>query len=316
MASTREPWIKLKIGVITSDKVASLSDDSAWRGWITALVLAKTQRRMGVFISRGHLAELLGRRGVYVDEYTQRGLLHVAPVLCADCARRHVDDNLDSGNLVVHDYLVEQRDPTNAERQAAWRAAHHVDRDGNVTVTVTGTVTPPTVTQVPDESTVTHAVPPPVTPEPVTSLSRPEPPGTGPSTDNGDITPDSPARGMTVTVTETVRRRRTKKDVLDEELDRAAAAPVRAAVVDELDFSDPNRAGRLRPSSEPRALTPPAGIAAVTPGWRLPCTNYVAHQSQHRILDGQAVCPPCEDAAAAAGTFPPADRPGDLWSPA
>ena len=316
MASTREPWIKLKIGVITSDKVASLSDDSAWRGWITALVLAKTQRRMGVFISRGHLAELLGRRGVYVDEYTQRGLLHVAPVLCADCARRHVDDNLDSGNLVVHDYLVEQRDPTNAERQAAWRAAHQVDRDGNVTVTVTGTVTPPSVTKVPDDTTATHALPPPVTPEPVTSSSRSAPPDPSPSTDNGDVTPDSRTRGMTVTVTETGRRRRTKKDVIEEELDRAAAAPVRAAVVDELDLSDPNRPGRPRASSEPRPLTVPAGIASATPSWRLPCADYVAHQQQHRLIDGQAVCPPCEDAAAKAGTFPPADRPGDLWGQA
>lgn len=311
MASTREPWIKLKIGVITSDKVASLSDDSAWRGWITTLVLAKTQRRMGVFISRGHLAELLGRRGLYVDEYVQRGLLHVAPALCADCARRHLDDNLDSGNLVVHDYLAEQRDPTNAERQAAWRAAHQVDRDGNVTENVTGNVTPPTVTPESDDATVPQEAPSTVTPDAVTS---PSPPAT-PSTPNGDVTPDSHARGMTVTVTETVRRRK-KKDVLDEELDRAADVPVRATPVDELDLSDPNRAGRPRASTEQRPLTPPPGIASATPQWRLPCTNYVAHQQQHRLVDGQAVCPVCEEAAAKAGTFPPANGSSDLWGQA
>jgi hypothetical protein len=113
---------------------------------------------------------------------------------------------------------------------------------------------------------------------------------------------------MTVTVTP-----RKKKDVFDEELERAASAPVRAApVVDDLDLSDLGRAGRPRASSRP--LTIPPAIAAATPSWRLPCTNYVAHQHHHQLVDGQAVCPPCEEAAAAAGTFPPADRTADLWN--
>ncbi len=310
MGSTREPWIKVKVGFGRSDKLAafaseSYAGDSERLGYLYLMLEAKIQRRMGVFVSRRHVEELLGRRAGFFDGYVQAGLLHIAPMLCTECARRHVADNLDSGNVVIHDYLLEQRDPTNAERQEAWRRAHQA---ASVTADVTAEVTPPPVT--PDSLSSVPTIDPPsiVTPDSVTPASPP----IEPSTANGDVTPDSRTRGMTVTVTETVRRR-TKKDVLDEELERAASAPVRTPPVDDLDLSDLGRAGRPRASDRNRPLVVPPAIAAATPGWRLPCTNYVAHQHQHMLVDGQAVCPPCEEAAAAAGTFPPADRTADLW---
>jgi hypothetical protein len=45
-------------------------------------------------------------------------------------------------------------------------------------------------------------------------------------------------------------------------------------------------------------------MAALKPAWRTPCTNYTAHQLKHRLIDGQAVCEPCEAALAAAAIKP------------
>lgn len=311
MATNREPWIKLKIGFARSDKIAQLPDDSAKLGWVHALLAAKTQRRMGVFVSRAHLVDLLGRRGEYYDAYVAAGLLHVAPVLCEDCARLHVDDQLESGNVVVHDYLAEQRDPTNADRQAQWRARQAAERaaraDAERDADVTAEVTPPTVTNGIGEAAAAIDPPATVTPQPVTSPSSEH--KAGPA--NGGVTPDSRARRTTATTTTTGTPR--KKDVIEEELDLAASAPVRPTpVVDDLDLSDPNRAGRPKASTE-RPLAPPPGIASATPKWRTPCTSYVAHQREHRLIDGMAVCPPCEDAAAAKGNGAARDESVGLW---
>jgi HNH endonuclease len=370
MASPREPWIKIKVGLIYSDKLARLGGDNqaegdtARVGWIYLLLAAKTQRRMGVFISRWHVVDVLGRRGVFFDQYLAAGLLHVAPVLCQKCAVQYVDSNIESGEVVIHDYLEEQRhtstgvatgDPgpsAGAVRQARyrlrmavlerdsftcrycgrddyerdWLIAEHVDPHGPDSlenlVTACRSCNKLKGQRTPEQAGM------PLLPIPVVTANsdashgasdaqpKREPPqpaaAKAPSDARRDASPApspdvslSPARGTTATVTETVRRR--KKDVLDEELERAAAVPVRATVVDDLDFSDPNRAGR--PKASPAPLTAPPGIAAATPRWRTPCTNYVAHYADHRIIDGLAVCPLCEDAA---GT--PRDDTGSLWA--
>jgi hypothetical protein len=100
-----------------SDKLASLPDDSSRLGYIYALLEAKTQRRMGVFAGRAHLVDVMGRFGAYVDGWLEAGLIHVAPALCDGCAGRHGPDQLRPGEIVIHDYLMEQRDPD--ERRAA-----------------------------------------------------------------------------------------------------------------------------------------------------------------------------------------------------
>lgn len=275
MPASREPWVKLKIGFRRSDKVASLVDDSARLGWVYVLLEAKVQRRMGVFASRAHLASLLGTYGECFDDWVAVGLLHVAPTLCAECLSRHGHDELRAGDIVVHDYLLEQRDPTNAERQAAWREKQ---REGDIT--------PSAVTQPkrpPERVTAGSVTPPP-------RRARP----------NANVTADSRAGGTTATATETET---TKKNVSDEAVGEATVGTSREAVAAP-HLSGPPPSGRTGAStngSGPRpAFTVPPGIAAATPSWRTPCTNYVGHHRQHRIIGGQAVCEPCEAELAAA----------------
>jgi hypothetical protein len=88
----------------------------------------------------------------------------------------------------------------------------------------------------------------------------------------------------------------TKKNVLDEVVEGINGA--RELDPDARFFSDPNRAGRrdASPGPSPRpAFTVPPGIAAVTPRWRNPCTDYIHHASKHRIVDGVAQCDICEE---------------------
>lgn len=148
MARDREPWVKVKIGARRSGKLAGLPSDTARLGYFYTLLEAKVQRRMGVFDNRAHFVEVLGRFGRYLPQYLEIGLVHEAPLTCVECKRRNTQ--IRPGELVVHDYQREQRDPTNADRQAAWREAHgdgegnadrNADSDGAVTATVTGTVT-------------------------------------------------------------------------------------------------------------------------------------------------------------------------------
>jgi len=119
MPPTREPWVKFKVGFEDSDKVGALPNAAARWGWTRTLLKAKTQRRMGIFGSRRHLADLLGREGRYVGSFVDADLAHVVPIKCSRCARAYPDAK--AGELVVHDYRKEQRDPTNADRQAAHR---------------------------------------------------------------------------------------------------------------------------------------------------------------------------------------------------
>lgn len=123
-----EPWIKLKLGTRRSDKLGDLPSDSARLGYVYALLEAKVQRRMGTFANRTAFVDVLGRYGRYFSDYVRVGLLHVAPLECEECARRHRGVN--AGVVVVHDFLREQRDPTNADRQDAWRNRKG-DEDGD-----------------------------------------------------------------------------------------------------------------------------------------------------------------------------------------
>lgn len=148
MPRDREPWVKVKIGARRSGKLAGLPSDTARLGYFYTLLEAKVQRRMGVFDNRAHFVEVLGRFGKHLSSYLEVGLVHEAPGLCAECRRRH--PNAKKGQIVVHDYLREQRDPTNADRQAAWRESHgddgdndnrNADRNGSDEAFVTPTVT-------------------------------------------------------------------------------------------------------------------------------------------------------------------------------
>jgi hypothetical protein len=137
---SREPWIKVKVGLISSDKVGALSSDAARWGWTKTLCMGKTQRRMGVFASTRHLADLLGKHGRFVSEYVSHGLLHVVPDLCARCRSNHLEER--PGEVVIHDYRREQRDPTNADRQADFKEAHNAIGNGETNAPVTPEVTP------------------------------------------------------------------------------------------------------------------------------------------------------------------------------
>jgi hypothetical protein len=158
MGRPRRPWIKLLVDLDDHDKLARLPNDAARFGWVRVLLKAKTQRQMGTFASRRHLADILGRHGRYVDNYVAEGLAHEAPAMCRECRKWY--PNSAPGQVVVHDYLREQRDPTHAERQAEY--------DGRVSDAK------------PDAKPAQNLTP--------------------------NLTADSRARGMTVTVTETERR--------------------------------------------------------------------------------------------------------------
>lgn len=132
----REPWIKLKVGMRRSGKLAALPSDSARLGWFYTLLEAKVQRRTGTFDSRGHFGLVIGKYERYLDDYVRVGFAHIAPALCPDCQGRYGD--IGAGTVVVHDFLAIQRDPTNADRQADYRARHG---DARVTASVTPDVT-------------------------------------------------------------------------------------------------------------------------------------------------------------------------------
>lgn len=137
---SREPWVKIKVGLERSDKVGQLPNAAARWGWTRTLLQAKTQRRMGIFGSRRHLRDLLGAEGRYVGDFIAVGLAHEVPLppkkgerpepWCASgrCQKDYADAK--SGEVVVHDYRREQRDPTNADRQARHRAGER-DDDGD-----------------------------------------------------------------------------------------------------------------------------------------------------------------------------------------
>jgi len=171
----REPWVKVLVGARRSAKLAALPSDSARLGYFYLLLEAKVQRPMGVFESRAHLVDVMGRFGRYATDYVRVDVLHEAPVKCAKCKDRY--GALRRGQLVVHDFLREQRDPTAADRQAGYRERLRDDHsdggsDGDVTDSVTANVTPDVT-----------------------------------ATDTGD----SRARAMTVTVTDSLLQSTTEK---------------------------------------------------------------------------------------------------------
>lgn len=141
--TAREPWVKIKLGLRRSDKLAALPSDTARLGWHYVLLEAKVQRRLGVFVSRAHFIDVMGRFGRYLPEYLARGLAHEAPKLCDRCKSKYPDAT--AGEIVVHDYRIEQRDPTNADRQQEWRERNgerNAEPNDEVTQDVTPTVTP------------------------------------------------------------------------------------------------------------------------------------------------------------------------------
>jgi hypothetical protein len=224
-------------------------------------------------------------------------MLHVAPLSCADCAKRHADDSLKAGELVIHDYLAEQRDPTNAERQDTFRrlqaAMQALEAAGisfpltdqvQANVTLSAVTTPPAA-PAPTAPDVTLDT---VTPEPI-PINRPR--------HNEKVTAHSRARGTTVTTT--VRETETtKKNVSDGEVVEANEA----REVDDAPFlAEPNRAAAPR-TPAPRGIQPPAAIASMTPKWLHPCTDYVRHTSRHRLVNGVAVCDACEEKLAESGS--------------
>lgn len=305
MPPSREPWIKLKLGTRRSDKLAQLPDADARLAYIWMLLEAKVQRRMGVFAGRAHLVAMVAEAAPYVDHYLRVGLIHVAPDLCPSCAREHEPDELGAGDVVVHDHLVEQRDPTNADRQAAWRDR----RRGKVTVHSVTDPLDPEIERAAESTTVT---PPTVTkaPAPPTAQRRPERQG---SSVTPPVTPDSRARGTTVTVTDE------KKNVLEEVVVEPTVGTERATPAAAPFLSDPPLASRPNASEAigPSRVSVPARLEAMTPRWRHPCTDYVRHQNQHQLIDGEAVCTPCEAQLELAGPNGVED-PGaaaSIWGP-
>lgn len=180
----REPWIKLKVGTRRSGKLSTLPSDSARLGYIWLLLEAKVQRRLGVFDNRAHLLEVLGRFGRFLDAWIAAGLVHEAPGLCDDCKPRNA--GVKRGQLVVHDYAKEQRDPSNADRQADYRANHRTDDD-----------VPPEPPEEPDDEAPRNGD--------RNALRNADRNGKGNGDRDATVTPDSRARGTTVTVTTTER---------------------------------------------------------------------------------------------------------------
>lgn len=114
-------------------------------------------------------------------------------------------------------------------------------------------------------------------------------------------------------------QRREKKNVKEEVVVEATVGTERATPSPAPFLSDPSSAGRPDASEAigPARVAVPPRIAQLTPAWRHPCTDYVRHQNEHRLIDGVAVCAPCEaklEQAAANGT-PPADPAVSIWGP-
>lgn len=202
MPPTRVPWIRVDVDLDQSDKVGALAGGDARWGWVRTLLRAKTQRRMGIFGSRRHLAELLGAEGKHVPAFVRVGLAHevpadpTAPWGCDSpddperCRRWYPDAK--PGEVVIHDFRKEQRDPTAADRKAAERSGMSRDGHGDVTAM----------------SRRSHGQ----TGPDVTAKSR---------DGHGDVTTDSRARGETVTMTVT-------RDVLEVPLNPEPPARARA----------------------------------------------------------------------------------------
>jgi hypothetical protein len=131
MPPRHKPWIKVDADADQSDKVAGLPNHSARWGWFRMMCRAKTQRRMGVFAGPDHLRQLLGTEGRYVPDMVRAGLLHTWPTDCPRCCSDYAADAT-VGDVIVHDYRREQRDPTNADRQALSRERNG-ESNGNVT---------------------------------------------------------------------------------------------------------------------------------------------------------------------------------------
>jgi hypothetical protein len=132
-ARDNEPWVKVKIGTRRSAKLAALPSDSARLGYFYLLLESKVQRRMGLFEGRAHFVEVMGRFGRFLPDYVAQGLVHEAPAMCEPCQQRNAAAK--AGELVVHDFQKEQRDPSNAARQADWRDRHNGATNGHVTPT-------------------------------------------------------------------------------------------------------------------------------------------------------------------------------------
>jgi hypothetical protein len=124
MPPKHKPWWKVDADADESDKLAKLPSDQARWAWFRMLCRAKTQRQMGVFAGRSHLKTLLGLHGRFVPDLVRVGVAHDWPTDCQKCSTDYAGVAV-AGDLVVHDYRREQRDPTNAERQSAYR-----DRNG------------------------------------------------------------------------------------------------------------------------------------------------------------------------------------------
>lgn len=135
--SDREPWWKCRVGLRRSDKLAALPSDSARLGWVYVLCESKLQRRLGVFVSRVHFGDVMGRYVRYLNDYIAAGLAHESPALCDRCKASYPEAA--DGEIVIHDYRREQRDPTNADRQADYRGS---GRNGQGNAKVTPKVTP------------------------------------------------------------------------------------------------------------------------------------------------------------------------------
>lgn len=115
---------------------------------------------------------------------------------------------------------------------------------------------------------------------------------------------------LSESVSESLKGRREKKNVKEEgvEVQHGAGAP--DPVAEPAPFlTRPVVESRLNASPRPpasSAVTVPPRLVALTPQWRGgPCTNYVAHQSRHRVVDMQAVCDACDEERAAAAAAKP-----------
>jgi hypothetical protein len=181
MPPKHKPWWKADADADESPKIAALPNPAARWAWFRMMCRAKTQRYMGVFGSEQHLKLLLGMEARYVRPMVGIGLLHTWPVkpsACDRCAKDYAGD-AQPGNLVVHDFRREQRDPTAAERQAEHRgrtadshADSHGDSHGDSHTVRNGSVTPSSRALSPSLST--SSSPPPREDEPYQVGTPPE----------------------------------------------------------------------------------------------------------------------------------------------
>lgn len=135
MPPKHKPWWKVDADADESDKIGRLPSDAARWAWFRMGCKAKTQRRLGVFAGRSHLKSLIGSSGRFVPALVAAGLAHDWPTTCPRCSQAYLSDATD-GDLVVHDYRREQRDPTAADRQADFRdrnAERHDISNGGLT---------------------------------------------------------------------------------------------------------------------------------------------------------------------------------------